>query len=60
MFAATDNRLGVPVVDPFSIQDAETLIAKIHRDWGEVQGNYDEFRFFTLWAEAHITEYVAA
>jgi integrase len=36
-----------PVIDPFTIQDAETLIAAIHRDWGEVQGNYDEFRFFT-------------
>jgi integrase len=36
-----------PAVDPFSIQDAEVLIAAIHRDWGEVQGNYDEFRFFT-------------
>lgn len=28
-----------PVIDPFTIQDAETLIAKIHRDWGEAQGN---------------------
>jgi integrase len=27
--------------------DAETLIAAIHRGWGEAQGNYDEFRFFT-------------
>jgi integrase len=36
-----------PKVDPFNIQDAETLIAAIHRDWGEAQGNYDEFRFFT-------------
>jgi integrase len=36
-----------PPIDPFSIQDAETLIAAIHRDWGEAQGNYDEFRFFT-------------
>jgi integrase len=36
-----------PRVDPFSIQDAETLIAAIHSDWGEAQGNYDEFRFFT-------------
>jgi hypothetical protein len=36
-----------PAIDPFSIQDAETLIAAIHRDWGEAQGNYDEFRFFT-------------
>jgi integrase len=34
-------------IDPFSIHDAETLIAAIHRDWGEAQGNYDEFRFFT-------------
>ncbi len=29
------------------MHDAETLIAGIHRDWGEAQGNYDEFRFFT-------------
>jgi integrase len=36
-----------PVVDPFSIQEAEALIAALHRDWGEAQGNYDEFRFFT-------------
>ena len=36
-----------PAVDPFSIQDAEVLIAAIHHDWGEAQGNYDEFRFFT-------------
>ena len=36
-----------PKIDPFNIQDAETLIAAIHRDWGEAQGNYDEFRFFT-------------
>jgi integrase len=36
-----------PIIDPFTIQDAETLIAAIHRDWGEAQGNYDEFRFFT-------------
>jgi integrase len=35
-----------PVIDPFTIQDAETLIAGVHRDWGEAQGNYDEFRFF--------------
>ena len=34
-------------VDPFSMHDAEVLIAAIHRDWGESQGNYDEFRFFT-------------
>jgi integrase len=36
-----------PPIDPFSIQDAEVLIAAIHRDWGEAQGNYDELRFFT-------------
>jgi integrase len=36
-----------PKIDPFNIQDAENLIAAIHRDWGEAQGNYDEFRFFT-------------
>jgi integrase len=36
-----------PRVDPFPVQDAEALIAAIHRDWGEAQGNYDEFRFFT-------------
>jgi integrase len=36
-----------PVIDPFTIHEAERLIAAIHRDWGEAQGNYDEFRFFT-------------
>jgi integrase len=36
-----------PVVTPFTIQEAETLIAKLHADWGEAIGNYDEFRFFT-------------
>lgn len=36
-----------PRVDPFCMHDAEVLIAAIHRDWGEAQGNYDEFRFFT-------------
>ena len=49
-----------PKVDPFCMHDAEILIAAIHRDWGAAQGNYDEFRFFTLWAEVHNTEYVAA
>ena len=33
--------------DPYTIYEAEALIAAIHRDWGEAQGNYDEFRFFT-------------
>ncbi len=36
-----------PAVDPFSIHEAEALIRAIHLDWGEAQGNYDEFRFFT-------------
>ena len=36
-----------PPIDPFSIQDAEVLLAALHRDWGEAQGNYDELRFFT-------------
>jgi integrase len=36
-----------PVIDPFTIHEAEKLIAEIHRNWGEAQGNYDEFRFFT-------------
>jgi integrase len=36
-----------PMIDPFSIQDAEVLIAALHQDWGEAQGNYDELRFFT-------------
>jgi integrase len=36
-----------PPVAPFTIQEAETLIARLHADWGEAIGNYDEFRFFT-------------
>jgi integrase len=36
-----------PAIDPFSIQGAEVFIAALHNQWGEVQGNYDEFRFFT-------------
>jgi integrase len=36
-----------PRIDPFRIQDAEALIAAIHQDWGEPQGNFHEFRFFT-------------
>lgn len=33
--------------DPFGVRDAETLIAKLHEDWGPAQGNFDELRFFT-------------
>jgi integrase len=36
-----------PRIDPFNIQDAESLIAALHRDWVDVHGNYDESRFFT-------------
>ena len=36
-----------PPIDPFTIQEAETLILGIHAEWGEVMGNFDEFRFFT-------------
>lgn len=36
-----------PKIDPFTIQDAETLIAALREDWGAAEGNYDEFRFFT-------------
>jgi integrase len=35
------------VVDPFTMQEAESLISRLHADWGEAIGNYDEFRFFT-------------
>lgn len=34
-------------IDPFSIQDAEHLIAALHADWGEAEGNLHELRFFT-------------
>jgi integrase len=36
-----------PHLDPFSVQDAETLIAALRRDWGAAQANYDAFRLFT-------------
>jgi integrase len=36
-----------PIIDPFTIHEAEVLIAALHCDWGSAQGNYDEFRFFT-------------
>jgi integrase len=41
------RRKDFPKIDPFRIQDAEALIEAIHRDWGEHQGNFHEFRFFT-------------
>jgi len=36
-----------PKVDPFTIQDAESIIATSHRIHGHWYGNYEEFRFFT-------------
>lgn len=36
-----------PYIDPFTLDEAEALIAAIRRDWGDAQANYDEFRFFT-------------
>jgi len=36
-----------PHLDPFSVQDVETLIAAFRRDWGAAQANYDALRFFT-------------
>jgi integrase len=35
------------LINPFSLQDAEALIAALRRDWGDAQANYDQFRFFT-------------
>jgi integrase len=45
--SARIRRADRPPIDPFPIEEAELLIAAIHRDWGEAQGNYDEFRFFS-------------
>lgn len=36
-----------PVVDPFTIQEAEIIIARSHTEFGAAHGNYEEFRFFT-------------
>jgi len=41
------RRTDRPIIDPFPIEEAELLIAAVHADWGEAQGNYDECRFFT-------------
>ncbi len=41
------RRRDLPRIDPFRIQDTEALITAIHQDWGEVQGNFHELRFFT-------------
>ena len=44
---AAPQRKDRPVIDPLSLDEAETLIAALRRDWGGAQVNYDEFRFFT-------------
>jgi integrase len=36
-----------PKIDPFSVEEAEMIIAASHRMHGEWYGNYEEFRFFT-------------
>ncbi len=36
-----------PNIDPFALDEAETLVAALRKDWGDAQANYDEFRFFT-------------
>ncbi len=37
--SARQKKRDRPVIDPFSMHDAESLIAAMHRDWGEAQGN---------------------
>lgn len=34
-------------MDPFTIQEGETIIARSHAEFGSAHGNYEEFRFFT-------------
>jgi integrase len=34
-------------IDPFTIQEGETIIATSHAEFGLAHGNYEEFRFFT-------------
>ena len=36
-----------PPVDPFTIQEAELIIARSHTEFGTAHGNFEEFRFFT-------------
>lgn len=35
-----------PKPDPFPVREAEEVVEAIRGDWGELQGNYEEFRFF--------------
>ncbi len=34
-------------IEPFTIQEAEAIIAGSHAEFGAAHGNYEEFRFFT-------------
>lgn len=34
-------------IDPFTLDEAETFIQALRRDWGEAHANHDEFRLFT-------------
>ena len=36
-----------PCIDPFTLDEAEVLIAALRCDWGDAQANYDEFRLFS-------------
>ena len=36
-----------PIIAPFTLEEVETLVAALRKDWGDAQANYDEFRFFT-------------
>jgi integrase len=45
--SACNRRNDRAVIDLIRLEDAETLIAAIHRDWGEAQGNYEVLQFFT-------------
>lgn len=54
-----------PPVDPFPLQQAEEIIAISHRMFGELHGNYEEFRFFTGLRQSEqfalqVTDYDAA
>lgn len=36
-----------PEIDPFYVEEAESIIADMHCEFGQAMGNFDEFRFFT-------------
>ena len=36
-----------PEVDPFTVEEAEAIIAGVHTEFGEAAGNFDELRFFS-------------